>query len=108
MKKYVLTAIMGVLFCIGLTSMVSLSSPKDDPINCKAFCTSGFGADLFSSRGECMSTCNVCANPSKSDGNQAVCLCKVALNFEGCGTEEEVAIFGQCVNTVKDRLNEED
>ncbi|MDB5240079.1 MAG: hypothetical protein JWP57_704 [Spirosoma sp.] len=93
MKKYVLTAIMGVFFCIGLTSMVNLSPPPNK--QCRQICADPRMANSFSSTGSCVSYCNVCSNPSESAASTAVCFCKYIANV---GDDNK---FGECVNIVK-------
>jgi hypothetical protein len=107
MKKFLLTAVMGVLFCIGLTSMVNLSSPKNhESLDCKELCASEELGEFFSNKGQCMSFCKVCTNPSQSTGNTAVCICK--LVDAGVIEDDELQDknFGQCVKTVKGFIND--
>ena len=67
MKKVFLSAFMGVLLAIGLTSMVSVNS-EPYPF-CQEDCTFlisiGF---FFNSQGACLSACHTCTSISQSPG----------------------------------------
>lgn len=97
MKKFILTAAMGALFFVGLTSMVS-SQADAKANNCQESCAYMIGAGLFSSQGACMSACNTCSQPSNMASYPA-CLCKI---LEEQGQLEPLGWnFGQCVTVVK-------
>lgn len=96
MKQFFLTACMGVLFFIGLTSMAS--APPSSDWGCQEGCAYMIGAGLFSSTGACMSACHTCTAPGNGDA-YAVCMCKIMKEqnqLEPLGWN-----FGQCVTAVK-------
>ncbi len=98
MKKFILTAAMGALFFVGLTSMISLNSAQEPYPGCQDDCAFLVGIGLFPSQGACMSACHTCTNPGQG-ANRAVCLCKLIDAEEGL---ENLGLnFGQCVNLVK-------
>ena len=97
MKKFILTAAMGVLFFVGLTSMAS-SQADANTTDCQEACAYLIGAGLFSSQGACMSSCQTCT-AGGSQASYAVCLCKILDEhdqLEAMGWN-----FGQCVTVVK-------
>lgn len=96
MKKFVLSAFMGALLLVGLTSMINTS--QEPYPYCQEDCEFLVGIGLFSSHGACMSACHTCTNSGKG-ANSAVCLCKIVdaeVGLENLGVN-----FGQCVNIVK-------
>ena len=98
-KKVVLTSAMGLLFFVGLTSMISMDPPYN-AANCTTDCSAFVEAGIFSSHGVCMSACNTCTNPSSSAATVGVCIC-TQLNdgpgFELFGFNN----MGDCVTTLK-------
>ncbi len=96
MKKLMMTAVMGVLFLVGLTSMIS--TPPPPPFDCNSACTELVGAGLFPTAGACQSACRTCTNPS--NGNYAVCICKNVGAFEDDPLLGEKNM-GQCLQLVK-------
>ena len=98
MKKFVLTAVMAVLFFVGLSSMITMNSAQDPYPGCQEDCEFLVGIGLFSSHGACMSACHTCTNPGKG-ANRAVCFCKL-IDAE-FGLENYGLNFGQCVNIIK-------
>ena len=96
MKKFLLTAAMGVLFFVGLTSMVSMSAKQTQ--DCQGSCDYLVGAGLFPSHGACISACHTCTEPG-NETSYAVCLCKI---FDAQGQLKDMGWnFGQCVTIVK-------
>ena len=94
MKKIFLSVFMSALFLIGSISLISMAPPPNT--ECSQFAEE-FTEELGISKGEFMSLCNVCLNPSESAANQAVCVCKILNVFD----EAPGSNFGQCVNIVK-------
>ncbi len=79
--------------------MISMAPPPPVNTQCGALAKE-FAAELAElglSKGEFISLCNVCLNPSESAANQAVCVCKLLNVFD----EAPGSNFGQCVNIVK-------
>ena len=97
MKSKILVAAMTVLFFIGLTSMINMSS-EPYPY-CKEDCDFLVGAGLFQSNGACISACHVCTNHGKG-ATSAVCICKI-IDAE-TGLNNLGLNFGQCVNILKE------
>jgi hypothetical protein len=95
MKKFILTAAMGVLLFVGLTSMASAPPP---PYDCASDCAFLTSIGLFPTNGACMSACRTCTNNGQG-ANRAVCECKLIDALYGL---ENLGVnFGQCVNIVK-------
>ncbi|WP_345270849.1 hypothetical protein [Nibrella viscosa] len=101
MKKLLMPAVMGVLFLVGLTSMIS--TPPPPPYDCESDCSVFVGWGLFPTEGACMSACRTCTNPASNNDKSAtyaVCMCKIAgpfYNIENGGQKN----FGQCVEMIK-------
>ena len=96
MKKFLLTAAMGALFFIGLTSMVNMNS-QPYPY-CQEDCAYYVGMGLFPTQGACMSACHTCTNNGQG-ANRVVCFCKIIDAEIGLGNLG--VNFGQCVTIVK-------
>jgi len=98
MKKFLLTAAMGALFFVGLTSMVSSSA---DPYpNCQEDCAFLVGIGIFPSHGACMSTCHACTEPF-GGATDAVCVCKFIKDVYGGFQANGFKNMGDCVTTLK-------
>ena len=93
MKKFILTAAMGVLLFVGLTSMSHMAAPNYD---CKGYCEV-YGS-YFTNQGACQSYCSTCTNSGK--GNTAiVCACKY---YQAVGVLDALGLsFGDCVQILK-------
>ncbi len=99
MKKFLLTAAMGVLFFVGLTSMVKAPPPAFD---CNGLCSAIVGV-FVPTQGQCMSTCRTCTNALTKDvgaGATANCVCKF---FDVLGGVN--GTHGECINAVKSIIN---
>ncbi len=90
MKKFILTAAMGVLLFVGLTSMTQMKAPNYD---CKGYCA--VYSQYFKNQGTCQSYCVSCTN---SGNNGAECACKY---YQAIGLLDFLGLnFGQCVSTL--------
>lgn len=98
MKKFLLTAAMGVLFFIGLSSMAS--SAADPYPNCQEDCAFLVEFGVFPSHGACMSACHTCTEPG-GETTYAVCLCKFVRDVYGGFEANGFKNMGECVTTVK-------
>ena len=98
MKKFILTAAMGVLFFVGLTSMMS-TPPPPPPFDFKEECAILIALGYFPNQGACVSTIATCGNPGQGEGKQAVCICNIIDAL--FGLENEGINFGQCVTIIK-------
>ena len=91
MKKFILPAIMGALFIIGLTTTVSSSEPPANSSVCK-ICPLFVELGFFETMGVCMSACNTCVNSGQGEVKSAICFCKQIPIGEN---------FGQCINLIR-------
>lgn len=98
MRKYLLTAITGTLFIIGLTSMATLAPLENK--NCNTFCDGLIELGIFESKGACMSVCNTCNNPGQGNGHFAVCVCNLMDDLNGGLEAFGFNNMGECVTTI--------
>lgn len=100
MKKFLLTAAMGVMFFIGLTSMATMNSADPYP-DCQEDCAFLVGIGAYPTHGACMSACHTCTSPANNvTPNYAVCICKIIqaeFGLQNAGFKN----FGECVTTLK-------
>ena len=95
MKKVFLSAFMGVLLAIGLTSMVSVN-PEPYPF-CQEDCAFLISIGFFNSQGACLSACHACTNGNPSPAVVANCECRLSAAQGGFDEKN----FGQCLQAVK-------
>ena len=100
MKKLFLSAFMGVLLAIGLTSMVSVN-PEPYPF-CQEDCAFLIGIGFFNSQGACLSACHACTSVSQSPAVVANCECRLSK----AAGELDAKDFGKCVQAVKSLIDQ--